>query len=69
MNASEKALNALNEIDNMEFNSYNDFLSKAIESGKLGKIKNALGELTMYRIVCEKCGETPDLQYAETLTC
>lgn len=68
MKADLKALDALNCIHEMEFTSYNDFLQKAIAEGKLIKIKNALGELHMYRIVCEICGEEPDEKYEETLS-
>ena len=68
MDANIRALNALNSIREMEFTSYNDFLHKAIDEGKLLEIKNALGELHMYRLVCEICGEEPDEAYAESLS-
>ena len=68
MNANQKALNALNSIHEMEFTSYNDFLRKAIECGKLFSIKNALGEIHMYRVVCEMCGEEVDESFEETLS-
>lgn len=68
MNPNINALNALNEIQEMDFTSYNDFLQKAIKNGKLLKIQNALGELSMYRVVCEICGEKPDEDFAETLS-
>lgn len=68
MNENEKAKSALNEIKKMEFTSYNDFLKQAIENKQYTKFKNALGELLMYRFVCELCGEKADETYAETLS-
>lgn len=68
MKSDIKALEAINCIHEMKFTSYTDFVQKAIEEGKLLKIKNALGELLMYRLVCELCGEEPDEAYAETLS-
>ena len=68
MTTNQKALDALNSIQEMEFTSYNDFLRKAIDNEKLSSIKNALGEIHMYRVVCEICGEEVDDSFAETLS-
>ena len=68
MDNNQKALSALSSIKKMEFTSYNDFLRKAIDNGTLLSIKNALGEIHMYRVVCEICGEEVDECFAETLS-
>lgn len=67
-NVNLQVFDALNYIHEIDFTSYNDFVRKAAIDGKLLKTKKALGELNMYLVVCEKCGEKIDQEYLETLS-
>lgn len=68
MNANEKALKALKYIDQLEYSSYDDFVRKATRENKYAEIKQALGEVHLYILVCEKIGESINNQFLETLS-
>lgn len=67
MDANEKAKAALTYINSIKFHSFTEFVEIASKDGKLKSIKNALGELNTYCLICEKLEIPVDPRIAESL--
>lgn len=63
----ERALKAVEYIDNLKFSTYEEFVNIAVRENKYKALLADLGELQMYMIICERLGIKPKQEYLDTL--
>lgn len=64
---SPKAKLVMDYIESLEYSSYEEFVKIIINDKKAQWIKQDLGELQAYLVVCDKLGISPKQEIAETL--
>ena len=64
---SPKAQAVMDYIESLEYSSYEEFVKITIKEKKYKWIKQDLGELQAYLVVCEKLGINPKQEVIENL--